>query len=357
MHRCHVSLAVLSLVPLVGCPTLTPGGGSIDEGPQVQIEVRFLAVEDRFIEEIGVDFDLTLADGQATSGGPALNNPDFPEMPLAFGSDLLGGLNGARYLYPTWTTGGFLPGTAGSGGDNDPVTLAYPGALNGVVERAADTLETDFGDMPRNPADLVVGTGNSDVDAVFGRTLSDDDLADLLDLVRDDDAADVFAAPPLVLQAGQRSVVHLAAEQSLASLANLAYLTRIQALEDPPFSTWIGPAVDLAADVRDRQVSLRTTWGTRAISVPLDGLTQVDGEAVQIFVPVIETGTVRTTVTIEDGQTLLLGGVRRVGGDEVERGLPLLEDLPVLSRPFRNQSAIAEERSLLVLIRAQVISE
>ena len=46
--------------------------------------------------------------------------------------------------------------------------------------------------------------------------------------------------------------------------------------------------------------------------------------------------TVTTTVSVPDGGTVLLGGIKRLSEGRNERGVPLLSKMPYVNRLFRN---------------------
>ena len=64
---------------------------------------------------------------------------------------------------------------------------------------------------------------------------------------------------------------------------------------------------------------------------------------------------VNTMVSIPDGGTLLIGGQKLVGTAEVEIGVPVLSKIPGLNRLFTNRSFVKDERTLLVLVRPNII--
>jgi general secretion pathway protein D len=74
-----------------------------------------------------------------------------------------------------------------------------------------------------------------------------------------------------------------------------------------------------------------------------------------VQLPKIATTQVNTMVSIPDGGTLLVGGQKMVGEAEVEVGVPILSKIPGLNRLFTNRSYVKDERTLLVLVRPNII--
>ena len=63
--------------------------------------------------------------------------------------------------------------------------------------------------------------------------------------------------------------------------------------------------------------------------------------------PIVERTLVRTTSTVPDGGTLLLGGQTLAGEIEREAGVPILSKVPFLKRLFTNRSTAKDEQVLL----------
>ena len=74
-----------------------------------------------------------------------------------------------------------------------------------------------------------------------------------------------------------------------------------------------------------------------------------------IQLPEIEITTVRSTVSIPDKGTLLIGGQRLVGEAEVEAGVPVLSKIPLVNRLFTNTSSVKDQRTLLILVKPTII--
>ena len=79
----------------------------------------------------------------------------------------------------------------------------------------------------------------------------------------------------------------------------------------------------------------------------------VGGAFVQL--PKVATTEINTMVSIPDGGTLLIGGQKLVGETEIEVGVPVLSKIPGVNRLFTNRSYVKDERTLLVLVRPNII--
>ena len=73
--------------------------------------------------------------------------------------------------------------------------------------------------------------------------------------------------------------------------------------------------------------------------------------------PDIDFTGVKTTVSVPDGGTLLLGGQTLSGEIEEEAGVPVLSKIPILKRLFTNRSQAKDDIVTLILVRPSIIIE
>ncbi len=77
--------------------------------------------------------------------------------------------------------------------------------------------------------------------------------------------------------------------------------------------------------------------------------------AYDVQTPETETSTVQTRVSVPDGGTLLLGGLKITAETEIEAGVPILSKIPILGRAFDNRSKIKDNKILLILVKPTII--
>ena len=77
------------------------------------------------------------------------------------------------------------------------------------------------------------------------------------------------------------------------------------------------------------------------------------GTTVQL--PTFSVFTVSTTVSVPDGGTILLGGIKRLSEGRSEFGVPGLDKIPYLNRLFRNVSIGRETSSLMMMVTPRII--
>ena len=71
--------------------------------------------------------------------------------------------------------------------------------------------------------------------------------------------------------------------------------------------------------------------------------------------PQTNTTTVSTTVTVPDGGTVLLGGVKRLNEERKEYGVPVLSKTPWIDRLFRNVGIGRVSTSLMLMVTPRII--
>ena len=286
---------------------------------QISVEARFLLVDNNFIENFNVDLDFTIPGQTIGSGTIAPFRVEQDSISVAD--------RGTTSLTP----GRFI----GEDGSSLPQSLAF--GLSFI-----DDLQ---------------------VDLLVQATLANQKSIQL-------------TAPRVTFFDGQRAYV-LVANQ-------VAFISDLEPVEDAVgFDVTVdyvnsGVVLDVegvvSADRRYVTMTLRPSLATleqpfRQIEITGgaligEGLDDGDDEdGPDLFIPIsgtvelpeLQLTTVRTTVSVPDQGTLLVGGQRLVNEIEVEVGVPILSKLPIVNRLFTNTSTSKDERTLLILIKPTVI--
>jgi len=346
---------------------------------QINVETRFLTVDQGFFERIGFDIDVFLnADNTefqlANIIDPSLLPSDF------FGPDgqLLDNVTG-NGLFPIDTDGDGVPDTIGV--INQPVL--GPGNNGGVLPDGTVLPDDQFSIIgaQQNSFGLVetlagatglVGDvlGVSPALGVSGRFLDDVQVDFLVEATQADNRSSSLNAPRLTFMNGQRAFITVATSTSFVS-----GLTPIVGSSSGAFDTQIGIVNDgvlldvsgtVSADRRYVTLTIQATLSdadatasTTTVTGAAGGGGNVGGDAGSfqgtIGLPVQDTTQINTTVSVPDQGTVLLGGQRLVDEVEVETGVPVLSKIPVLSRFFSNRLDSREERTLLVLVKPTIL--
>jgi general secretion pathway protein D len=74
------------------------------------------------------------------------------------------------------------------------------------------------------------------------------------------------------------------------------------------------------------------------------------------YQPIFSVRDISTKVTIWDGATLVMGGLTREEVKKVNDKVPLLGDLPLIGRMFRSKGVSAQKRNLLIFVTANLVN-
>jgi general secretion pathway protein D len=82
---------------------------------------------------------------------------------------------------------------------------------------------------------------------------------------------------------------------------------------------------------------------------------QATRTGVTVQLPAFQFISVVTTVSVPDGGTVLLGGIKRLSEGRNEFGVPLLSKVPYINRLFRNVAIGRETDSLMMMVTPRII--
>ncbi len=323
---------------------------------QVTIEVRFITLSDRFFERIGVDFDFRIDDNTH------LNN-QIQELP----ANSAGGI-----------TAGSIASTDFYDDDNYSIGIGWT--------PTGPTADLDIALDQGNFASTTPQFGNFDPNsgAQFGfAILSDIEAFFVLQAAQGDDRTNILQAPKVTLFNGQSANVNdqvtrpfvtsvipvvgdfAAAYQPVIVVLNEGTALNVQAVVSAdrrfvrltlvPFFSQIG---DVDTFTFDGKVTTDSGTVVQDPSDPDNNVTNgasrtVEGTTVQL--PTFAFTSVTTTVSVPDGGTVLLGGVKRLREGRNERGVPLLSKMPWISRLFKNVGIGRDAQSLMMMVTPRII--
>jgi general secretion pathway protein D len=311
---------------------------------QVTIEVRFIRLNDSFFERIGIDFDMNIENRNPPGG--TLAPGDLPEGELP--SSVVGLEEGAQF--PGFTADLDIPFRQGS------FDLAVPqfGGFQTVSNFGFAIL--------------------SDIEAYF-----------LINASQGDRRSNVLNAPKVTLFNGQQAFVSdtsqtpfvisvipvvgefAAAQQPVIVVLSEGTLLTIQAVVSDdrryvrltvvPFFSEIGDVEEFTFEG-----TTSTSTSSSAADDDDDGNNEEEEEAENIIrsgttvqLPTFQFVSVTTTVSVPDGGTVLLGGIKRLSEGRNEFGVPLLSKVPYINRLFRNVGIGRETDSLMMMVTPRII--
>lgn len=313
---------------------------------QIVVEVRFITLRDTFFERIGVDFDFNINENSGLT--PPIGDTVNP-------STVIG-------LDPT-------------GQPTADLDLQFK---QGSFASAVPT----FGGFDANTA------------ANFGfAILSDIEVFFLIQAAKGDQRTNISQAPTVTMFNGQSASVSdfqlrpfvtsvipivgdfAVAHQPVISILPDGTTLNVQAVASDdrrfirmslvPFFSTVTDVKTFTFDGRRRvrrtsdnllQDLLNQAGGNGGNDNNTDGTEiETESQGVTIQQPVIAGTTVSTVVSVPDGGTVLLGGIKRMQEGRIERGVPMLSNIPYINRLFKNVAVGRETSNVMMMVTPRII--
>ncbi|MBN2580135.1 MAG: hypothetical protein JXB10_14185 [Pirellulales bacterium] len=336
---------------------------------QVTIEVRFITLNDNFFERIGVDFDFDI------------HTFDWAKVESGFGS----------VVVPANPAAGTEPGrNTLSSERNKPATVGVQSV--DVTQANGLGLYTSDLDIPfrQNSYGLAVPTFGG-FDPAASATLGFAILSDLetyffINAAQGDTRTNVLQAPKVTLFNGQQAMVSdvtmspfvtgvipvvgdfAAAQQPVIVVLSEGTFMTVQAVVSqdrrfvrltviPYFSKITG--VDTFTFSGSETTTTDTTRdGNQTIpdaNTKNRNYSSSTKSGVAVQLPSFSYVSVATTVSVPDGGTVLLGGIKRLSEGRNEYGVPMLNKIPYINRLFKNVGIGRETQSLMMMVTPRII--
>ena len=127
-----------------------------------------------------------------------------------------------------------------------------------------------------------------------------------------------------------------------------------------PVRTDDGIVIEFREAVLKLDVTPQITPDNRVImelKINQDARSGTEVAAGEFAVPIIDTTELNTKVLVGDGQTIVLGGIFQQNSNSGETKVPLLGDIPLLGRLFRQNVENDEKQELLIFITPRILSD
>ena len=363
---------------------------------QVTIEVRFITLNDTFFERIGVDFDFNIQSGV----NQPLNMTAIPTQANGSQSPLQQGILAAPGG-PSQVIGLDNSGNPGVALGPQVGNQGGVGQQNQTVRRRQSFFSIPFRQNSFGSATVPSLPGLPDPAtsaANFGfAILSDIEAYFLIQAAQGNTRSNVMQAPKVTLFNGQQAFVSdtrqrpfvtavvpvvgdfSAAQQPVITVLNEGTAVNVQAVVSNdrrfvrltlvPFFSQIGRVEQFQFEGSRSTKSKSSDEKSGAdVDVPgvdgLAGLTNGEASAAELEVqsngttiqlPEFIFTTVTTTVSVPDGGTVLLGGIKRLREGRNEFGVPILSKIPYINRLFKNVGLARTTDSLMLMVTPRII--
>ncbi|MEO6872133.1 MAG: Amuc_1098 family type IV pilus outer membrane protein [Chthoniobacterales bacterium] len=333
-------------------------------GPkQVEIEAKFVEITQNNLKELGFDWLLGPFVAGRTSDGSFVGSGGTPGTAPA--------VNPLNYPQPVT---GLDPVTAGNRSGNLAITANAIDALLFGVPGASALAPGIFG---------LSGVMTNPQFQVVVRALNQKKGVDLL------------SAPRVTTKSGQRAVIEIVREFRYPTQFNPPQIPQTfnppsqqsilpgQASQGTSFP--VTPTTPTAFETRNTGVTLEVepVVGPDGVTIDLNLVPQVVefegfinyGSPIQTFStnalgmsqtqiltpnvinqPIFNSRKVTTSVSVWDGQTVVLGGLMREDVQKTEDRTPILGDIPLVGRLFRSTSEQHLKRNLVIFVTARLVN-
>jgi type II secretory pathway component GspD/PulD (secretin) len=314
---------------------------------EVAIEMKMITVSEAFYEMIGVNFDINIQNNNARFG-PQLVTQNF---------QLPGQIN-------NFSPNGFVSGLSPQG------TLT-PDLSIPITNSSFQFSQPPFGGFP--------GTLGMDGGLSMGLAfLSEIQVFMFMEAAQVDRRTNVMQAPKITVFNGQTANITVQDQQFFLTGVQLvqagAQVFFVPNQQPFPLGVQLQVTPVVSADRRFVRVNLQPTLTNLAsTNVPLipvqipvpqlfegPGATTTSGGQPVIFQmffqqPTFTQISLNTTVSVPDGGTVLLGGLKTLSEGRTEAGPPILSKIPYISRLFKNTAYGRDSQSLLIMVTPRII--
>jgi type II secretory pathway component GspD/PulD (secretin)/tetratricopeptide (TPR) repeat protein len=316
---------------------------------QIAIEIKLITLSETFFERIGLDFNLNVKTDHVTG----------------------------KYE-PQLTTGQFKP----AGQVNDFSPNRFIAGLNPAGSQGSPGSFTSDLDIPIKSSSFQYGIppfaypnnpgfdGGLSLGLAF---LSDIQVYMFMEAAQGDRRIHVMQAPKLTLFNGQSSSISVQDQQFFVTNVGIVGFGGqvVFVPQNNPFPLGVEMTLQAVCSADRRYVRINTNVRLANLAsalVPLFPVTTfitpvfeggAQGQPIPftqfIQQPALSLVNIQTTVSIPDGGTVILGGLKTLSEGRNEFGPPVLSKIPYVNRLFRNSGFGREAQSLLVMVTPRII--
>lgn len=309
---------------------------------QVEIEAKFMEVQEGTLEELGVNWSVSTKASQLNAGAQATYQSSGRNLASAF--------------------------TGSSTGQN--------GYINRPDESPIEIINTP----PQRPGSASLGS-NANALANISGVIGEFDVNAVVRALSQQQGTDLLSAPKITVLSGNAATITVAQElrypQSFGQTQSQVGTgsasgggsagVAITAGTPQEFTTRnVGVELKVTPTVEEDDYSISLDLNPKVTE--FDGFVEYGGPSVAIsgnttvnvpsgfYQPIFSVRDISTKVTIWDGATLIMGGLTREEVKKVNDKIPVIGDIPLLGKLFRSKGESAQKRNLLIFVTANLLS-
>ena len=332
---------------------------------QIAIEARFLDVVQNFLDEFGVDLDFVFNSGGAGydrvftptgaffdpfTGAPVLMPRQFSRIGTTAVTPTIGDPIPQTSVIQPYGRAAFVPPAGNHGGASDQMTPI-------VVQQNSLSL-TDPANLSTQVPGSFARPNFQPAMRVFGSFLDNLQVDFLIRATQANNRSSIVQAPRIVMNNASSTSIQIGRQPVRATINPTGRRGGVgqPVVNAAQSGSGVGLFAVISHDRRYVQVTVNQLGQFDAPTFTTFETTRASGNSPAVSThcrPGLCPG--HTQVSIPDGGTVLLGGLKQVGEVEIEAGVPILSKVPVMNRFFTNRSTVKDTRTLLILMKAKII--
>jgi general secretion pathway protein D len=184
----------------------------------------------------------------------------------------------------------------------------------------------------------------------FSSAVTGGDYNFLIRALQNDGRLEVLSRPQILTADNQRASINVGQKVPLLSNTSVNPLGGSFSginYEDVGVNLQVTPRIGADGAVRMEISTTNSSLSSSTVSVPAGTGT--------VPVPIIDERRASTFVSVQSGQTILIGGLIETSEDNRVKKVPFLGDIPGLGVLFRSKTKIETRKELLILLTPQVL--
>ncbi|MFA6287980.1 MAG: type II secretory pathway, component PulD [Opitutaceae bacterium] len=314
---------------------------------QVEIEAKFMDVQEGALDELGFNWTASSANGTSTQSWASANRS--------------------------------LAGALSTGATSSNGSIVQPGVTTPIVNTAPAIPGAAY--LANGASTSGAYTNSTNDFAFLTRVLGGFDVTATIRALSQKTGTDLLSAPKVTVLSGNPANIVVAQElrypqsygevqSQVGSSGNTgggAAGVTITAGTPQEFTTRnVGVELKVTPTVEDDDYSISLDLDPKVTE--FEGFIEYGGQSVAIsgtttvtvpsgfYQPIFSTREVTTKVTVWDGATLVMGGLTREEVRKTSDKVPLLGDVPLIGRFFRSKGETSQKRNLLIFVTANLVS-
>lgn len=331
--------------------------GRYNDVRQVEIEAKFLDVNEGALDELGVSWTANARGSlqfNPVTGAPILTSN---------GTQLVSNYQTQLQSQNRSLISAFTSSSSANGG-----TVVLPDGETLSISPSLPTL----------PGTVPLGTGGSL--ATISGSIGEFDVSAVVRALSQRTGSDLLSAPKVTVLSGNRATMTVAQELrypqsygetesdvgSTGGDSGSAGVTITPGTPEDFASRNVGVELAVTPTVEEDDYTISLELNPRVTE--FEGFVEYGGSSVAIsndttvtlpsgfYQPIFSTREINTRVTVWDGATLVMGGLTREEVKRVNDKVPILGDIPFLGRAFRSKGESSQKRNLLIFVTANLVS-